>query len=371
MTRRITLAAFLALAGIFGQCAAFWPRAVGAESGPPITLDFTFPAGTTYRTTPLVITGQTGATIKGQRSVAGVSRMVYRGPATKAAIQFIGCTRCQLLDLEVIDESGCDATVLLTNAVNPSMEGYSTGCTVRNVRVLLSGNGKASKRAFSVDSLAVGFDGNNDHHRFEDCYAQSYTESGFDINGGQCHDLYFLRCAAHDAGGRGGIGINARMGVCFKVERMAFNSNAIDVKLKGPEIQAVFDGVNSENSKQFLKADFAGECFTRITDVRWDGKPVAGRPVVEASGQGPWSITNSFFSGTNGVCPTMRFNGPSPGSLDVAGVMLRQHGGTTPAAALVTCPRGWSVREHAMLWQKIEESGGRSRKAFFINKPLP
>lgn len=336
---------------------------------PPRMLDYRFPAGVTYWTNPLVIEGQTGMTITGTRSNGVPSRMVYRGPPTKGVVQFIGCTRCKLIDLEIVDESGCDATVLLTNDPNPNLNGFSTSNEIRNVRVLASGNGKASRRAFSVDSTAAGgADANNDHHQLIDCYAQSYVEAGFYVSGSQAHDLYFLRCQAHDVGGRKPVGLHAAGTVFFEWHRGAMNSNGIDFKFGTPEVQGIISGHNSENGQRFLVAELSGQAFVRVTDVRWDGKPISGSPVVSAKGPGPWSISNSYFAGINGVCPLLRFSGPSPGSLDVSGVMIRQHGGTAPVVAVMSCTVGWDVQQSGVIHQIITASDQRITKKIAVNQ---
>ena len=335
----------------------------------PVQLDYTFQPGTNYFTNPIIIRGQTGMTVQGKRHNAGVSRMVYRGPPTLAPIQFIGCTRCTLQNLEIVDEAGCDATVLFTNTANPSAEGYSTGNRCVNVRVMNSGNGKASRRAFSIDPTALGGpDANNDHHAYIDCGAYSYTEAGFYIIGSQSHDTHYVRCQAHDHGGRKPIGLHAAGAVFFAWERGGMNSNSTDFKLGTPETQAIINGQNSENGQRFLTAELSGVAFVRATDVRWDGKPALNSPVVSVKGPGPWSISNSYFAGINGVCPLLRFTGPSPGSLDLSGVMIRQHGGTVPTTPIVTCPATWERRELGLIHQMITADDKRVTKAIDVNQ---
>lgn len=336
---------------------------------PPRMMDYKFPAGTTYWTQPIIVEGQVGMTLTGTRTNGVPSRMVYRGAPGKFVIAFVGCTRCRLVDLEIVDESGCDATVLTTNAVDPGQSGFSTANEFRNVRVVPSTNGRASKRAFSVDSKVLGGqDANNDHHHFTDCVAYSYTECGVYVDGSQCHQLVFTRFIAADTTGRKSIGIHAAKGIYFAMRDCGFNGNETDVKLGGAEIQAVFDGINSENSERFLTYSFAsGMPHVSVRNLRWEGKPVTGKPFVECVGFGPWSISNSFVSSQNGVPPTMRFAGLN-GSLELSGVTMRQVGGAFPTAPLVTAPTTWQTRQYGVFHHHVPTIGLPTIKPVTVNK---
>ncbi len=362
MTRRFGTAIAFAFVSIAVSIAALRSD-VSAQPAAVVMFDGT----AQVITTPLVYRGGVG-----QETDCKNTRLIYRGPPTLSVIRFEGCTRASLKNLEiVIDAPGVVYGVLITNAVNPGQTGWSTACEIKNVRVMHGGSPHAARRAFGVDSTAAGgADANNDHHHFTDCLAQSYSEVGFYFNGTQCHDIHGIRNAALDYGGRRPIGLHSKSGVFICWERGAFNSNSIDIKLDSPETQAVFTGVNSENSTQFLVARHNGECFTRITDVRWEGKPGTD-PIIVASGPGPWHISNSFFSGLNGTAPRFEFNGSTvhPSELDLRGVMLRQHGGVQPYGPLVTAPRGWEIRQHGLTWQRIDT--GTAKKMIYVNKPIP
>lgn len=335
----------------------------------PIALDFTFPAGTSYRLSPLVVEGQHGVTIRGQRHLAGVSRLVYRGPPTVGAVQFVGCSRAKLIDLEIVIESaGVDAAVLVTNAVDPPSQGYSTANLISNVRVLDSGNGKAARYAFNVDSYSGGGrDGNNEQHRFDRCEAKSYTDAGFHIKGSQCHQVVFDHCAALDYGGRRSIGVYLEEGGHFTWRNGNTSYNAIDFKFGSFEQNSIISDNRSEGSTQFLvMGTGGGDAILSVSNVDWDCRPEAGKPAFEGRGPNTVSIRDSWFAGTNGLCPTIRFTGAG-GSLDLSGVMLRQHGGTTPLGPLIACPLSWDVRQHGLRHQMIPPVGPRVTKKIVVN----
>jgi len=318
-------------------------------------------------TSPIVIRGAVGQVIDGRNT-----RLIYRGPPTIGVIRFIGCNRCRVIDLEIVVESpGVDSYVVITNAVDPPNQGYSTACEIKNVRGMLGTTTHSVKRAFAVDAFAAGGkDANNDHHHFTDCYAQSYTECGYFIKGSQCHDIYYLRCSAHDAAGRKPVGLHAAGAVHFEWHRGGMNSNSIDFKLGSPETQAVIVGHNSENGGQFLRTEFAGECQFRACDVRWEGNPSVSPylPVIQAQGPGPWKLENCLFSGLNGVCPRLSFNGSPLGSLDLSGILIRQYRGNIPTTAIITAPASMAVRQHGIKWQRANEDDSRSYRNVIVNR---
>lgn len=363
-----------------------WLRSlVGLQSNAtaalPVAFDYKFPPGVRYTNTPIVIEGQVGMTLSGTRSFGIPSRWIYRGPPCPAPIQFIGCTRCKLLDVELIDESGCDATVLVTNAVNPPMQGWSTANEFRNVRILLSSNGKASKYGFNIDSYALGgMDGNNDHHQFHSCYVQSYRQAAWRISGSQCHDLYFFACAAHDAAVRPErmigqiekrpIGFDVVEGVFLCLHRCAFNSNSIDVKLGTAESQFVADGINSENSQQFLVyMNPSGMLTANVKNVQWRGKPALLRPVIDVSSVGSWNLSSIHLAGLEGIYPIIRIQG-NDGSADLSGITIRQHGGITPVSPFVTVSPNIDLRWHGLRYNQIRLDGTRVNKRVVPNQTL-
>lgn len=336
----------------------------------PFTADYTFPSGTSVFTNPIIVTGQTGMTLKGQRgSPLGVSRMVYRGPPCPAPIQFVGCTRCTIRDLEIVVETpGVDAAVLIANTVNPPVDGFSTANLIENVRVLHEGR-LGPRRDFSVDSFAVGGkEGNNEGHTFRRCYAQSYSECGFYLNGAQCKQLIFDQCQAMDYGGRRGIGVHAANGAYFRWSNGSFTVNSVDIKL-GPATQmVVVENTSSELSNQFLVMQRSGgEANVSMANLRVDGYPLAGKPMVDGFGPNSVSIRDSWFTGLNGTCPALAFGGQN-GRLDLANVLLTQHGGAIPATPIVTATESWEHRGHGLRWQRIDATGARTTKALQVNQ---
>lgn len=368
MLFRLATIAALSIAGLLGQVAAFWPRAE-AVAPAPLMMDYTFPAGMTIWHSPLVIEGQTGMTIRGQRGNRGPSRMVYRGGPTKAPIQFIGCSRCKLLDLEIVIESpGVDAAVLITNAVNPPVDGYSTANLISNVRCPHTGSPHAPKYSFNVDSFAAGgADGNNEQHRFERCVTFVYSEAAFRIRGSQCHQLVFDGCAAANYGPGKPIGLHAAEGGYFRWTNGSFTNNSIDILTGQFEQQIIVENTSSELSTQFLVTSrIGGSPIVSIRNARVDCAPVAGKPVVDGFGPATISIADSCFAGLKGICPTIRMTGAG-GNLDLSGVMLRQHVGTTPLGPLIACPTSWDIRQHGLKHQYIDATGKRTDKKIVVN----
>lgn len=325
---------------------------------------------------PYVIQDQTDIIISGGRN----TRIIYKGGPTIGVFQYIKSFRCTLQDITiVVAVPGVDSAVQVTNAPigTPATGRVSSRNTFSNIWVTHGGYPTAAKRAFSIDSYAAGgVDGNNEDHQFYNCIAQSYREAGFYIRGGQCHNLYFFNCGAHDAGGRKPVGLHAAEGIFFTWHKGSMNSNKIDFLLEAAEIQAVVDGCNSENSRQFLVYNRNGLPFFNGSNIRWDGQPQAGFPVLDCNSPGPWAIKNSYFAGINGVCPLFRFNTPLEngkrafGSLDLSGTMLRQHGGNQPLGALVITPSTWDIRQHGLRYQRINLDGSRVNKTFQVNVPL-
>lgn len=349
-------------------------RVVPAE---PVMAPWTIPQGTHYFNAPLVIEDMDGVTWRGYGS-SRVSRLVYTGPPTKGFIQLIGASRCRLENFEIVIASpGVDAAILVANHPNPrpNTGRISTANEFENIRVMHGGKPDSAKYAFSVDSPALGgTEFNNEHHRFIRCLAQHYSVAGFHLNGHQAHQIVFDGCAAHDAGGRRPVGLLARSGAYFRWMNGSMTNNSIDFKTSTAEHMSVIEFHSSELSTQFYVSGRVGaELFVSMDHVRWDGNPRAGVHVIDCFGPGPWSIRNSWFSGVNGVCPTMRFAGyvASPGSVDMSGVMIRQHAGTVPTTPLVNVPATWGTMLHGVKHQRINEDGTRVSKPIEANKPIP
>jgi hypothetical protein len=343
-------------------------------AGPGLTTtggmaDWVIPRGNNLFNAAIVMQDHRGVTWRGYGS-STVSRLEYVGGPTQGFQQVVGSSRCQLKDFElVIAKPDVDAAVLIANS--PVVQGVSTNNVIENVRVRHGGKPTAAKRAFSVDSSAVGgVDGNNDLHHFIRCQAESYRDAAYYINGSQCHDLYFRGCTAHDHGGRKPIGLHAAVGIFFTWHRGSMTANSVDFKLGGGEIQAVIDGHNSEHSEQLLTYSFTnGIPNISIRDVRWEGAPVVGRPVVDIVASGPVKLDNMLISGINGVCPKLTFGG-TRGSVDLSGLTIRQHGGVVPNTPIITAGPGIQVRQHGLLHQRINENGSRTTTPITVNVAL-
>lgn len=369
MIRRVLSAAAFAFVGLTLAVACCTPRSLLAAPS-PLMLDYTFPAGTTVWTQPLVITGQMGMTISGKRHAAGVSRMVYRGGPTAAAIQLIGCQRCTLKDLEIVVEvPGVDAHVLIANAVNPGTDGYSTNNLIQNVRCPHTGVQFYPRWSFNVDSYAAGgANANNEQHRFDRCTTFVYSEAAFRIKGGQCHQLVFDGCLAANYGPGKPVGLLATEGGYFRWTNGSFTNNGIDIQTGTAEQMVIVDNTSSELSQQFLvTAKTGGMASFTLTNIRFDGNPVAGRAVVDGWGPNRIAIRDSRFAGINGICPLFRFGGAG-GSLDLTGMMAVQHGGTVPMAPIISCPVSWDIRQHGLFHQMIDATGRQTNKAIKVNQ---
>lgn len=326
-----------------------------------------FPAGTTVIDEPIQFIGQIGLKVRGLRQ----TKLVYRGPSTRGVIQFVGCRESSLQGVDIVIDRpnvDVDAAVCVTNAPSPSANGYSTNNLIEDVKVLTEGP-HAPKWAFNVDSFAAGgTDGNNDHHKFFNCTAKCYSEAGFRVNGGQCHDLYYFACTAADYGGRKPIGFHVPKGIFFTWHKGSMNSNSLDFKLESAEHQCVIDGHNTENSERFLVYQHqSGMLNLSVRDVRWEGKPMA-QHVVDVAGAGPSRVENAFFSGLNGNCPTMYFRGLR-GSVDLAGVTIRQYGGATPGTPLISVPN-LTFRNHGLFLHRILPNS-RTFEPIVVNIPQP
>ena len=322
------------------------------------------PGGTVELHSPVTLTDVDDPVINGNNT-----RLVYRGGPTKGVIQFARVSRGRTRDLEiVIDSPGVDAAVLVTNLPGPSPSGrVSTGCHFSNVRVMHGGYPTACRRAFSVDSFALGgIDANNDMHVFADCYAQSFTESGFYVTGTQAHKLVYDRCYAHDAGGRTVDGWRFGVGAYVVLRDCGATATACDFRLGTNETSVRITGFNSEQSKRFLVSGTTNSEFPCVVEqLRWDGLPEPGVPVVDCRGPGPWTVRDATFAGIDGVPATLRYTGTVPGDLTLSGVYLRQHGGAEPAVK-VSVPASWSVVGHGVWWQRIRADGSRERKAINV-----
>jgi hypothetical protein len=195
-----------------------------------------------------------------------------------------------------------------------------------------------------------------------------YSEAAFRIKAGQSHQLVFDGCAAANYGPGKPIGLNAVEGGYFKWTNGSFTNNGIDIQTGAADQMVVVENTSSELSNQFLVTGRAGgmAAFT-LANIRFDGNPVAGKPVVDGWGPNRIAIRDSRFAGVNGLCPTFRFGGPN-GSLDITGMMAVQHGGTVPLAPVVSCPLSWDIRQHGLFHQMIDATGKQITKAIKINQ---
>lgn len=333
--------------------------------------DWIIPRGTHFFNSPIVMSGQSGVTWRGYGG-SQISRLVYIGPSTKTFLQIAGSSRCLLKDFEIcIASPGVEYAVLQTNL--PGGGHLSTNNVVDNVRVVHGGKPTAADYCFGIDSTAIGgIDANNDHHKFTRCFAGSYQKAGYKINGTQVHQIVYEQCLSHDHGGRGGIGWDAMRGVYFTLRDCGGNSNDIDIHIGAAMVNILVQNWNSENAKQFIVGETAGETFEKIDTVRWEGKPVAGLPVIDCIGPGPRTLSNALISGINGICPQIRIrdnNLLSLGSLDFSGVMIRQHLGTVPATPLVSIPAHHSSRFYNVKHQRINENDSRTNTPVAVNTP--
>lgn len=367
MTRRTALLAAFAVAFVY---AVLWADAADAPNR--VVSDLTLPDGDVVLMAPLVVQDVDGVTVRG-----GVkTRLIYRGPPTPGIIQVVRGFRCTLANFEILtDVPGVDAAVLLSDTADSNqMTGrVSSGAMVKNV--VVSHDGKHQpKRAFAVDSFALGgTDHNNDHHTFQDCVAKAYTEAGYYVNGTQCHQITYTRCGAVQYPAelkRKAYGWHFTKGVFFTARDCAANSNAVDIVTGSAAISARVENFNSEHSQQLFRTDDRAyaEAQYSLDGVRWDGEPKADRPAIDAWGRGPFFFRNVSLGGINGVCPTVRFtgplghDGPLPGTADITGVILTQYQGTpADVKTLVTTPKGWDVRAFALSWLYVTPTDGRER----------
>lgn len=352
-----------------------------AAEPPPsvITGTYTLPDGDSIFMAPLRATNEDGTIIRGGKN----SRLIYKGPPTAlGVIQFVGIYRGQIggddgqgFDI-IIDAPDVEAAVLITNYSGDGGGRVSSGNVVKNIRVMHGGKPTACAKAFSVDSTAAGGGmGNNDHHRFTGCYAQSFRTDGFFFQGTQVHQIVCESCFAHDAGGRRPIGFHLPNGVYITLRDCGGNTNGCDVKVGAAMTSLRIENWNSENSWQFIVGETAGETFVTVDGVRWMGQPKVDLPMIQFHGPGPYRISNALFAGILGVCPTMKFTDFDPtslGAIDLSGVMIRQHLGTIPTTPLVVTPAaGWEARQHGLKYQRVNEDGSRTKKPITINAPLP
>lgn len=322
--------------------------------------DWVIPQGISYFNAPIVMEDVDGVTWRGYGG-SKVSRLVYVGPPTKAFIQIVGSSRCTLRDFEiVIDKPGVDAAVLVCNAAVANPNGrISTNNLFDNVRVMHGGKPTAAKYGFSVDSQAMGGTVyNNEHHEFRRCYVQSATQACYYLSGHQAHQTIYDRCIAHDAGGRRPIGLLCDNGAYFRWQNGAFAHNSIDIKTTIQDRYSVVSFCSSEGSTQAYVSGSVGAGLS-IDNWRWDCTPEVGKPVVKYFGNGPVTIRDSCFAGTNGVCPTMEFDGfsNSYGTVDLSGLTIRQHLGTVPVQSLISVRSGWDYRKMGVKHQRIAQDG--------------
>lgn len=289
----------------------------------------------------------------------------YVGPAdVPGIIEVAGCLNCVVRNLRIIDRSGAKAAVLLTNL--PGKAG-STGCLIENVFVRHAGGEPGPKIAFSIDSHALGdADRNNDLHTLRHCASNNHSEVGVYIRGTQVHQIVIDRCNFVDYGGRHGIGVLAERSGYFTVRDSSFGHNQIDICCKGPTERIILDGINSEHSRQLFVGDTVGSTsFTSIGNVRFDGEPQPGVPVVKCHGDGPFRFSNGYLRGLNGVNPTMQFDhygdskGTFPGSVSFSGWWIMCHSLTPTNGPEVSIPKTW----------KFEQFGSRHLRITIGNWP--
>lgn len=343
------------------------------ESGDTVVL----PDGDVRFTAPMVVADVDRVRILGGRNTT----LRYRGPATVGAMQYARAFHPLAENFRlVIDAADVDNAVLLTNLPGSNAEtGRVTSRAIFVDVTVHHGNTEhAAKHAFGIHAEALGGNEyNNENHEFHRCHAGSFREAGFYVKGSQAHKLTFDKCGAHDElSKRRGIGYHFAHGVFARLIDCDANSNSVDVVFGSAETSLRIDGFNSENGTQFLRSDTrtGGEIATGIEGVQWRGYPKPGLPVVQWFGPGPVRITESMFSGVDGVCPRIAFTNyldtdlkTAYGTADLTGIVLSQHGGERPDfSTLVTAPRSWAVRGHGMSWLHVREDESRDRRAINV-----
>ncbi len=318
------------------------------------------PGGVVELHSPIELRDRDDVVIEGNNTT-----LVYRGSPTVGVLQLARMNRATVRNLSIrIESPGVDAAVLVTNLPGPSPTGrISTANRIENVRVMRGSTPTAARRAFSVDSFALGgSDANNEMHTFVDCLSQSHTEAGFYISGTQAHKLIFERCYAFDWDQRPVDGWRFDRGTYATLRDCGATWANVDIRLGTNQSSFLCEGFNSEHGKQFLVSTGTDSEFPcTVRHLRWDGEPKPGVPVVDTRGPGPWVFESSFFDGLNGNPPTLRFSSWLAGDVWLTGVYLRQRGGTEPVVK-VAYPASWSVRASGVWWQRIRADGMRERK---------
>jgi hypothetical protein len=281
----------------------------------------------------------------------GGATIIYEGPVNVPAIvEVASCLNCVLKNLRIIDRSGAQAAVLLTNL--PDRLG-SSGCVIENIMVRYA-NGEIGPRvAFSIDSLALGgVDRNNDLHTLLHCQSTNHQEAGVFLRGTQVHQIVIERCAFVDYGGRRPYGVATERSGFFTLRDVGFGSTQCDVKCNGPTARIVLQGINSEHSFSLFESDRVGApTFTRIGDVRWEGEPRPGRAVIDCFGDGPFILENGYVRSLTGIVPLIRFGhyrGPNatlPGSVSLNGWWSIVHSEIVPAGPDATVPMTWALSQ--------------------------
>lgn len=276
----------------------------------------------------------------------------YTGTAGIDAIIEVGsCLNCTIKNFTIYDYSGADAGVLVSNIVNKL---GSSQCVFENIEIRYQdGTDPGPQYAFRVDySILGGTNVNNDLHTFRHCMSSNHSTAGIYIKGTQAHLLTFDTVILTDYGNRNPKGLHAQSAGYFTARNCGFGDCSTDFYLVGPDTRITIDGFNSEHSEQFIRSSRVGApSFIRINDVRWDGDPVSGTPVVDCFGDGPFLFSNGYLRGLNGVTPTMEFthygtNGRiNYGGVDLNGWWIITHKESPPTGPEVYVPRTWSFRQ--------------------------
>lgn len=373
MRSKILIVAFLATFAAVGLWADAQPPVVRAvEADNRVVSSITLPDGEQVITAPFVVSDADAVVISGGKN----TRVVYRGPPTKGMFQFARAAWCELRDIEIVVESpGVDAAVLVANLPGTSGVGrVSTGNVFTNVRVMHAGSKHAAKKAFSIDSYALGGGrDNNENHTFDRCFAHSYTESGFHVRGHQSMNHLFTRCHAWDGGGRNPVGWWFEECTYFTAKQCGGTRNRADFVFGWPSIKCDIDGFDSEHAKQFIVTDRTGAAMLlSARNVRWDGEPKPNVPVMDCYGPGPYDLSGLLLSGLNGETPVLRFRGTLEGDVSVRSLLIQQHGDGPATAAPVQIPATWAAAPFGLRYEWVRINGSRPRSRIVVNgTPVP
>lgn len=339
------------------------------------------------------------------------TRIFWEGDDPDGAFKFIGVRKGSIggegtLGFEIIcAKNGCNAGILIANS--PTKGGpISSGIQIRNVHIRHGGHQTAFKKGFSIDShicdpTGSGHGhGNNENHRLFNCSVESCLVAAFHIRGHQAYDISFRDCDGYDAGRvvngvsvRNWIyGVYVESGASVILKNCNFNRCSYDVFMGWPCSRATFEGHNSEHGRCLVSnmpvdpntglavAATSGDYYVHGRDIRFDGEPRAGWPVVQMWGRGPITFTNSFFMGINGICPTIEGNNysklvngghvPLKGRLDLSGVTFGQHGGAIANTPIVKTPWTWNPRVFNVEHKYIDSTGAVNWRPVVANQPL-